>query len=178
MDRLPPMDSPPLSTNSNSTLERLSEAKKGAIRLLGCYRTGDANDPETYISAVVSVLSRYAVHIIRDVTEPATGLPGRLKWLPTVAEIREECEILAQRDQRKFERERQIMAQLEAREALQITDGRPKKTYEQLVAECRAVGIMIGPKGPAQAVDVAAVRQKYGISQADWDAIPNAKGAA
>jgi hypothetical protein len=70
------------------------------------------------------------------------------------------------------------LQQIEERERLAIEHQRPKKTYEQLVAECRAVGIMIGPKGPSQAVDVAAVRQKYGISRADWDAIPNAKGAA
>lgn len=153
------------------------EAKAGAARLLGCYRTGDANDPEAYITAVVSVLVRYPPQIVREVTEPATGLPSRLKWLPTIAEIREECEILAQRELRKVQRERQIREQLAARETLLIEDHRPRKTYAQLVEECRAAGIMIGPKGSG-AVDVGAFRQKFGISQEQWNAIPDApKGA-
>jgi hypothetical protein len=157
-------------------LDSLVEAKQGAARLLGCYRTGDANDPEAYISAVVSVLARYPIGIIREVTEPATGLPARLKWLPTIAEIREECEILAQRELRKVQREQQIRAQLEYRDQLQIPDMRPRKTYEQLVEECHAIGLMIGPKAK-QPVDMGAFRQKHGISQAQWDAIPNAKSA-
>ena len=152
------------------------EAKQGAARLLGCYRTGDANDPEAYISAVVSVLARYPVQIIREVTEPATGLPARLKWLPAIAEIREECEILAQRDRRRIERDRQIREQIEARETLKIADMRPKKSYEQLVSECREVGIMIGPKG-CNPIDLGAFRQKFGITEDQWNAIPDAKRA-
>jgi hypothetical protein len=155
----------------------LSAAKKGAIRLLGCYRTGDANDPETYVTAVVAVLERYPVEIICAVTAPATGLASKSKWLPAVAEIRDACEDLVRTTKYAREWEAQARAQIAGREALAIEHHRPKKTYEQLVAECRAVGIMIGPKGPSHAVDVAAVRQKYGISQEDWDAIPNAKGA-
>ena len=173
MRHLPPMDSPKLSESSGRTLDNMIESKQGAARLLGCYRTGDANDPEAYITAVVSVLVRYPANIIREVTEPATGLPSRLKWLPTIAEIREECEILANRERRRVERDRQIREQIEARDRLQITDNRPKKTYQQLVAECRALGIMIGPDGPRQAVDVGEIRSKYGISQDQWDAIPN-----
>jgi hypothetical protein len=174
LDKLPPIVSRPLSTNSNSILERVTEAKKGAIRLLGCYRSGDANDPESYISAVVSVLSRYEISVIRDVTEPATGLPSRLKWLPTIAEIREHCDMLEQRDRRKAEREQQIRAQLEARETLQITDMRPRKTYEQLIAECRAAGLDVGPKKIQARIDPEFMREKLKLSKEQWDAIPDA----
>lgn len=175
MQKLPQMDSPKLSGVSNSTLERMTEAKLGAGRLLGCYRTGDANDPESYITAVISVLARYPIGIIRDVTEPATGLPSRLKWLPTIAEIREECDILENRERRKLERDKQIREQLEARDRLQITDQRPRKSYDELVADCRAAGLNIGPKSIQVTVDPDWMRQKMGISQAQWDAIPNAK---
>jgi len=174
MEKLP-TDSARLSKASNDTLEKLIEAKKGASRLLGCYRTGDANDPETYISAVVSVLSRYEIEIIKTVTEPATGLPAKLKWLPSIAEIREECDILAARKRRVIERENQIREQLEARKTLQITDGRPRKTYEQLQAELAEVGIFIGKdrNGP-KAMKVEDFQHKYGITKEQWDAIPNA----
>jgi hypothetical protein len=93
----------------------LTEAKRGAKRLLGCYRAGDANDPETYIAAVVSVLSRYHESVIRDATEPATGLPSRLKWLPSISEIREECERLDAREKRLDEFKRIGQAQIAAR---------------------------------------------------------------
>ena len=88
--------------------------------MLGCYRAGDANDPETYIAATVSVLSRYPSEVIRDATEPATGLPSRLKWLPSISEIREECEILAARITRGEELRKGLIDQFAARERLEI----------------------------------------------------------
>lgn len=116
MERLPPIDLATLSRTSKAMSEKLTEAKRAASRLLGCYRTGDANDPETYIAAVVSILNRYPLEVIAEVTEPATGLPGKLKWLPSIAEIREECEILAARIRRKIEREEQIREQFRLRD--------------------------------------------------------------
>jgi len=115
MQKLPAMDSAKLSKSLAMTSEKLSEAKRGARRLLGCYRTGDANDPETYIAAVVSVLARYPDSVIRDVTEPATGLPAKLKWLPSISEIREECDILAARIARREQLDRELAEQFAAR---------------------------------------------------------------
>lgn len=59
--------------------------------MIGCYRKGDAIDPEIYASAAVAVLTRYPVDVVMAVTEPATGLPSTLKWLPSIAEITEAC---------------------------------------------------------------------------------------
>jgi hypothetical protein len=159
------------SNNSAALKTRIAELTK---ILLGCYRTGDANDPAIYAGAMIAVLSDYPLDVIEAAVDPRTGLPSQCKWLPTVAEVKEFCEARMRPKRLKD----QGLQQIEERDRLAIEHQRPKKTYEQLVAECRAVGIMIGPKGPSQAVDVAAVRQKYGISRADWDAIPNAKGAA
>lgn len=96
----------------------MSAAKRGAKRLLGCYRTGDANDPETYIAAVVSVLSRYSESIIAEVTEPATGLPSTSKWLPSVFELREECDRREARERRIEEFRRTAEEQIAARPKL------------------------------------------------------------
>lgn len=60
--------------------------------MFGCYRKQDANDPEIYVAAVTAVLSEYPREVIESVTDPRTGLPSRLKWLPTVAEVKEACE--------------------------------------------------------------------------------------
>lgn len=127
------------------------------------------------MAAVISVLARYSVAIIREVTEPATGLPAQLKWLPTIAEIRNECEVLDAREQRKVEREKQIQEQFAARR--QITDQRERPSYEELVRRCHADGLLIGPKVSPMSppLDPAFVREKHGISQEQWDKIPNAK---
>lgn len=60
--------------------------------MFGCYRKQEANDPEIYVAAVTAVLSEYPQPVIETVTDPRSGLPSRLKWLPSVAEVREECE--------------------------------------------------------------------------------------
>lgn len=85
--------------------------------LLGCYRTGAANDPEVYIAAVVRVLSTYPMSIVHRVIDPVTGLPGRTKWLPTIPEINEACEELAERERRIAQLDDQAERQIEARRA-------------------------------------------------------------
>lgn len=42
--------------------------------------------------AVAATLAEYAQEVIEYVTDPRTGLPAKLKWLPSVAEVREACE--------------------------------------------------------------------------------------
>lgn len=73
--------------------------------MFGCYRRGDANDPDTYVAAVAMVLARYSTEIIRSVTDPYSGLPGRKNesgWsgLPDVADVKEACEAAAARIER------------------------------------------------------------------------------
>ncbi len=64
---------------------------KAVKMLLGCFRSGDANDPEVYTSAVVAVLSDYPLSVINEVIDPRNGLPSKVNFLPTIAEIKEEC---------------------------------------------------------------------------------------
>jgi subtilisin family serine protease len=67
-------------------------ATKRTAMLFGCYRKGDANDPEIYTAAIAATLAEYEQEVVDYVTDPRTGLPSKLKWLPTVAEVREACE--------------------------------------------------------------------------------------
>lgn len=60
--------------------------------MFGCYRKADANDPEIYTAAVAATLAEFADDVAEYVTDPRTGLPAKLKWLPTIAEVREACE--------------------------------------------------------------------------------------
>lgn len=64
--------------------------------MFGCYRKGDANDPDTYVAAITATLARYPEDVIRDVTHPATGLPIQKDFLPTVREVYLACEAIVQ----------------------------------------------------------------------------------
>jgi hypothetical protein len=85
-------------------------AAERARLLLGCYRTGDANDPDTYVAAVTAVLSRYPEEIVTEVTHPATGLPRQKSWLPTVKEVFDACQAAYQPILER-EREARIIAE-------------------------------------------------------------------
>jgi hypothetical protein len=101
--------------------------------LLGCYRRDDAADPETYAAAVAAVLSTYPPDIVKRVTDPRTGLPGKSKFLPTVSEVREECERLAMADAASIERQQSIERQLAERKAEEESRAaRPRPTIEEL----------------------------------------------
>lgn len=73
-----------------------SYAAQRARLMFGCYRKGDANDPDTYVAAITATLARYPEDIIRDVTNPASGLPTKKDFLPTVKEVFEACEEIMQ----------------------------------------------------------------------------------
>lgn len=162
-------------SKSTSQLSNAVEIAKCAKVLLGCYRTGDANDPAIYSGAVIAVLSDYPLDVVRDVVDPRTGLPAHSKWLPTVAEIKDACEA-RMRPRRLLDAGR---AQLEERRQLALTDGRPKKTYTELMEECAARGLPVVQQSMGlSGKEVAEFRAQHGISQAEWDAIPNATRSA
>lgn len=65
---------------------------KAAMMLFGCYRKGDANDPEIYTAAIAATLADFAPEVVQYATDPRTGIASKVKFLPTVAEVREFCE--------------------------------------------------------------------------------------
>lgn len=97
--------------------------------LLGCYRTGDANDPETYVAAITAILARYPEEVMTSVTHPATGLPSKKGWLPTVKEVAEACDEAVEFTVQHEARLKRIKEQMEARER---EDRGEKPTLEQL----------------------------------------------
>ena len=95
----------------------ISEYATDRARLLvGCYRTGDANDPATYVAAIAATLARYSEAIITSVTHPVTGLPSKKSWLPTVKEVFDACEDMDDRSRQQTARELRIREQFAARE--------------------------------------------------------------
>jgi hypothetical protein len=71
--------------------------------LFGCYRRGDANDPETYVAAIAAVLALYDTDLIREVTDPRSGIQTTERFetfMPNAGELKRYCEGLAARNER------------------------------------------------------------------------------
>lgn len=104
-----------------------------AKQLLGCYRTGEANDPETFGAAVAAVLSAFPLEVIRYVCDPRTGLPGTSKWMPNPAEVKAACEDRV-RWLAKIDRY-QNWGNPAADQKLLAADLKPKPTLDELKAK-------------------------------------------
>lgn len=102
--------------------------------LLGCYRTGDANDPETYVAAVTAILARYPEEVITAVTHPATGLPAKTSWLPTIKEVTDACNAAVEPIKQNEARQKRINEQLEMRVRAELGVGE-RPTLEQMQAK-------------------------------------------
>lgn len=87
-----------LTASSNDSNERKKLAAYHAKLILGCYRAGDANDPVVYATAVAAVLARYPADIGVRLSDPKDGAAGKLKWLPSVSEIKVLCDDLTAAD--------------------------------------------------------------------------------
>ena len=64
---------------------QLDYAAVRARILFGCYRKGDANDPETYTAAITAILAEYEPEVIQRVTDPRTGIPRQLKFMAALS---------------------------------------------------------------------------------------------
>src|SRR4051812_40675540 len=57
-------DLPALRDRLDQQDKLTSYAAERAKLLLGCYRTGEANDPQTYVAAITAVLSRFPEEVM------------------------------------------------------------------------------------------------------------------
>lgn len=71
--------------------------------LFGSYRRGDANDPDAYVAAITAVLAIYDPELIREVTDPRTGIATSEKYMsfmPNAGELKVFCDGVAARKER------------------------------------------------------------------------------
>lgn len=122
---------------------------RAARRLLGCYRTGDANDPEVYIAGVVRILSAYPMDVVNRAIDPLMGLPSRVDWLPKFSEIKTACEDIYGPMRRLAEWDRRAILQIQERDKI---EGRSVRSAEQIRAALARDGvkIQIGHVGPKE----------------------------
>lgn len=160
---------PSVNSDNSRKIAKLVE------RLFSFYPPLDVGDPKAFLAGVVALMQHYPMDIVERVCDPARGLPSTNKYAPNLAEIRNALEVVAEPWRRQMEREA-IARQAAKALPPPIQDRSKRKTYEQIVEECRAAGIMIGPKGKS-GVDIGEFRNKHGISLEQWNAIPDAKRA-
>lgn len=125
------------TTEQDQPLLKIYAAERARL-LFGCYRKGDANDPETYTAAVTALLSRYPRDVIRTVTHPATGLPTKSKFLPAVAEVYEACEALMATRREQEARKKRVDQQLAERAEFE----RRNPVYAKDSPEAKAVKVL------------------------------------
>lgn len=124
------------------------------------------------MAAITAILARYPEEVITTVTHPATGLPSKKGWLPTVKEVSDACadamepivenEMRLKRIKEQMEmREREAKGERPTLHQLQekygktygIGQERPEKTLEERWSEYKA---------PSKA-ELAAHYSQYGL---------------
>jgi hypothetical protein len=71
--------------------------------LFACYRRGDANDPDRYVAAIAAVLAVHDFDLIREVTDPRTGIMTDEKYMsfmPNAGELKVYCDGVSARKER------------------------------------------------------------------------------
>jgi hypothetical protein len=99
--------------------------------ILGSYRTGDANDPDTYVRVIAAVLTCYPVEIMKEVSDPRWGIATKIKWLPTLYDVKDACEAAMQP---VYRREREAAHAAERRQRLSAPNV-PRPTLAELQAK-------------------------------------------
>lgn len=123
------------TTDQDHAILKIYAAERSRL-LFGCYRKGEANDPDTYVAAITAVLSRYPRDVIRTVTHPAKGLPVRTNFLPTVKEVFDACEEIEQPRREAEARKKRTEKQIAERAELE------RPIYPPGSQEARAVKVM------------------------------------
>jgi hypothetical protein len=116
--------------------------------MFGCYRKGDANDPETYVAALAAVLASYPEDVIKNVTHPVTGLPSRVDFLPTVAEVFRACE--AGMEPRRREAARRALAARRRADSDAVRPNTPEQDA-RILEGLRQLSAMLAASGSRRA---------------------------
>ncbi len=149
------------------------QAAKLVSRLLGGYPSLNLHDPETYIASVTALLCGFSWWVGERAIEKVST---ESKFVPSKAEVAAACQHFApDRQVRTWgddwdERSRKQLAEREAWEALSPAE---KQTMEELRAEMRARGLNMGGVQPHRETP-GSVMAKLGLTQEEWDALPDA----
>lgn len=102
--------------------------------MLDCFRTGGANSPETFVTAIAATLARYPDEVVYAVTDPLSGIPANFTFMPTIKDVHDACEVAMRPIRNAQEHERLVAQQFaERRREDEAKANRP--TLEELKAK-------------------------------------------
>lgn len=86
-----------------------------ARTLIGLYPAREVYDARAYVAGMTAVLMSHPADFARRVCDPVRGLPSRLKWLPTLADVTGAIAVERGRRERIMANARYVLARHEAR---------------------------------------------------------------
>jgi hypothetical protein len=99
------------------TLCSASEAATFAEQLVNFYPAREIHDARTYISGMTAIMASFPSDFAKRVCDPVNGIPSRLKFLPTLAEVKEALTAEDKRRVRIAANARYVIEQAEKRAA-------------------------------------------------------------
>jgi hypothetical protein len=154
-------------------IDHQQDAAKATDALFRFCTPVDVGEPRAFLAAVIGVFMEYPVEVMEAVADPVRGLPSRVKR-PDLVDIRTACEEAYQPIRRK--RKRDEIAE-QRRRALPPPERAPRPTREEIAAKYsdlfRRKDAETGRRvrGFRPFAEIAA---KYGVTQEQIDALPNA----
>jgi hypothetical protein len=120
-----------------------------------CRVRRDIRDARQFVLALAYVLNDYSDKVIREVTDPATGLPGSLRYPLEIADVVKACQAvqsrLAMREFARRERERQEAA-VATDVSVVLPEAKPQLSEKELDEQFDRLGLKhlrLGKGSPA-----------------------------
>lgn len=145
--------------------------------MIGCYPSLSLHDPKIYIAELVTLLTRYSLEIGEKAIEKAKS--DNPKFIPSVPEVANACREFNRDDAWNYAQqfaansrqqllERQEREEADQREPLEHR----RRAVERILAEYRS-GLSSEQRKTIETPE--SVMEKYGLSRAQWDALPDAE---
>lgn len=142
--------------------------------MLDSYRKTEAWNYDAFLAAHIAVLCEFEADTVDAVTDLGKGLRSRSQWPPDAAEVRKACEEFEGPRKRALQRDMALAKQLDERRLIEHQRAAVPKQTVELHAEMQARGFVYDKTGKIIDVETPnTVRDKFGLTQEQWDAIPN-----
>lgn len=141
------------SASSRISTEARERAAEAVERLSSYFHPIETGDPRIFLSGAIELFARYPQAVIEQALDVSVGLPSKHKWWPRISEMKETLDDLHWPI--KFQN------QWDARAREQIALRRTAITDQSAQTSL-----------PAPTPQIA-WNERFGISKADWDAIPD-----
>lgn len=155
--------------NSRRGSRKTLLAERFSVLCAAYNKSQSAIDAKAYLEQVEAATRHYDDDIIIAVTSPQGGMQARLEWFPKLIDWRRACEDEAARRAAKAA-QRQSLAE----QAAPDEDRSNRPTYDELIQRCIRAGLnMRGKNREYDPTEAERLKSNFGLSEADWAAIPD-----